>query len=94
MALQMNYYDSVKEKLIYNAYWRINPNHGIQGGKNGITYTIEVFENADLAHVKYFKCIKGFSYTFVPDISNNAPNIFIQAYNHAKANYYGESIDV
>jgi hypothetical protein len=94
MALQMNYYDSLREKLIYNAYWRINPNHGIEGGKNNIIYTIEVFESADLAHAKNFKCIKGFSHSFVPDISIGAPNILIQAYKHAKANFYGESVDV
>jgi len=94
MALQMNYYDSLREKIIYNAYWRINPNHGIHGGKNEIIYTLEVFESADLAHAKNFKCIRGFSYTFVPDISTNAPNFIIQAYNHAKLHGYYESIDV
>lgn len=94
MALQMNYYDSRREKLIYNAYWRINPNHGIHGGKNEIIYTIEVFENQDLAHAKNFKCIKGFSYTFLPDFSENALNIIKQAYNHAKSTKYADSVDV
>ena len=94
MALQMNYYHSPIDTLSYNAYWRINPNHGIHGGKNKITYTIEVFKNAEMAHVENFKCLKGFSHSFIPDVSKDAPNILIQAYNHAKTVNYVGSVDV
>jgi len=84
MALQMNYYHPELGITFYNAYWRINPNNGIIGGKNKINYTIEVFKDAEMAHVEKFKAIKGFTYSFIPDTSENAPNFIMQAYNHVK----------
>jgi hypothetical protein len=94
MALQMNYYHSPLDMTFYNAYWRINPNFGITGGKNGIKYTIEVFKNAESAHVENPKCIKGFTHSFIPDLKNNTLNFIEQAYNHAKIHDCYGSIDV
>ena len=95
MALQMNYRHPSLDVLIYNAYWRINPNNGIVGGKNKITYTIEVFKNADLAHAKNPHQIQKFSYSFVPDLKDNALNFIKQAYNHAKTQaLFTGSVDV
>lgn len=84
MALQMNYVHPEIGVVMYNAYWRINPNTGIIGGKNQIKCTIEVYKNADAAHMLNSKSIKGFTYSFIPNISNNAPNFIEQAYNHIK----------
>lgn len=84
MAIQIKYYNQDLDITIYNAYWRINPNYGIIGGKNNINYTIEVFKNADLAHVENFKTIQGFTFSFTPNLNNGAPNLIAQAYNHAK----------
>lgn len=94
MALQMNYYHEPVDFTFMNAYWRINPNFGISGGKNIIKYTIEVFKSADSAHIENPKCIKGFTHSFVPDVKKGAVNFIEQAYNHAKANFYGGSVDV
>lgn len=94
MALQMNYYHQPTDTTFMNAYWRINPNFGIIGGKNTIKYTIEVFKNANMAHQEKFKCIKGFTYSFTPNIKKNAPNFIEQAYNHAKKSNYSGSVDV
>jgi hypothetical protein len=94
MALQMNYYHEPHDFTYMNAYWRINPTFGITGGKNGIKYTIEVFKNADSAHQENPKCIKGFTYSFMPNLKKSAPNFIEQAYNHAKAGNYSGSVDV
>ncbi len=90
----MNYNHPELGVIIYNAYWRINPHSGIIGGKDGIKYTIEVFKNADAAHQANSKCIKGFTYLFVPDLRKSAPNFIAQAYNHAKTTNYVGSVDV
>lgn len=95
MALQMNYRHPSLGVLIYNAYWRINPNNGIVGGKNKITYTIDVFKNADLAHEKNPHQIQKFSYSFVPDCKDTAPNFIKQAYLNAKTQaLFTGSVDV
>ena len=95
MAIQMNYYHPQLDTTIINAYWRINPNNGIIGGKNKINYTIEVFKNREMAYNDNFKTIKGFTFTFVPDLNNSAPNFITQAYNHAKSlPLFNGSIDV
>ena len=47
-----------------------------------------------MAHQEKFKCIKGFTYSFTPNIKKNAPNFIEQAYNHAKATNYSGSVDV
>jgi len=80
MALQMNYYHTEFGITFYNAYWKINPNNGIIGGKSGIRYTIEAFKNNESS-----KVIKGFTFSFIPDLSVNAPNFIVQAYNNAKS---------
>lgn len=80
MALQVNYKHTEFDIIFYNAYWKINPNNGIIGGKSGIRYTIEVHKNSEST-----KPIKGFTFSFMPDLSNNAPNFIIQAYNNAKS---------
>jgi hypothetical protein len=85
MALQINYYYEPFGTTFLNAYWRINPSNGIIGGKNLIKYTIEVFKNSEMAHDGKTKTIKGYSFSFVPDLSTNAVNFIAQAYNHAKA---------
>jgi len=85
MALQVNYYYPEFDMTIYNVYWRINPNHGIIGGKNGIRYTIEIFKNAETAHQKNSKSIKGITFSFIPNLDYGAENFITQAYNHAKS---------
>jgi hypothetical protein len=85
MALQMNYNHPELGITIYNAYWRINPNNGIIGGKNGVKYTIEVFKDKNLAHGEKIKPIKGFSFSFIPKLDDNASNFIKQAYIHAKS---------
>lgn len=94
MALQMNYYHSPLGVTFYNAYWRINPDFGIIGGKNGVKYTIEVYKDANTAHTKNSKCIKGFTHFFVPDYKSGAPNFIEQAYNHIKLHDCYGSVDV
>jgi hypothetical protein len=47
-----------------------------------------------MAHSENFKCIKGFTYSFVPDLRKTASNFIEQAYNHAKATNYSGSVDV
>jgi hypothetical protein len=94
MALQMNYNHPELGVTIYNAYWRINPHSGIIGGKDGIKYTIEVFKNAETAHQPNPKCIKGFTYSFVPNLNKTAPNFIAQAYIHAKSTNCVGSVDV
>jgi hypothetical protein len=95
MALQMNYYYAPVQIMIFNAYWRINPKNGLIGGKNEINYIIEVFKNADASHVENAQAIDRLTYSFIPNISNGAPNFIVQAYNHAKtlSNFEG-SVDV
>ena len=95
MALQMNYHHPSLDVLVYNAYWRINPNDGIAGGKNKLTYTIDVFKSADLAHAKNPHQIQKFSFSFVPDVKDGALNFVKQAYAHAKTlPMFSGSIDV
>jgi hypothetical protein len=95
MALQMNYQHPELDVTIYNAYWRINPNTGIIGGKNGIKFTIEVYKSAEVAHTLNSKTIKGFTFTFVPNLSDTAPNFIKQAYNHVKTlPMFNGSVDV
>ena len=95
MALQMNYYYKALDLTLYNAYWKINPNCGILGGKNKITYTIEVFKNAEQTRVEMPQCLEAFKYSFVPNLKAGAPNLIRQAYDHAKctAQFIG-SVDV
>lgn len=85
MALQVNYYYPEFDITIYNAYWRINPNRGINGGKDEIRYTIEIFKNAEIAHQKDSRPFKAITRIFIPDMSQNAVNFISQAYNHAKS---------
>ena len=95
MALQMNYYYPLLDVTIMNAYWRINPNDGIMGGKNKVNYTIEIFKNANAAHADFPQAIERQTYVFIPNISTNSPNLIEQAYNHAKSlPYFGGSVDV
>jgi hypothetical protein len=95
MALQMNYRHPQLDVLSYNAYWRINPINGIVGGKDRITYTIDVFKNAEMAHVKNSRQIQKFSYSFVPDCKDGAPNFIKQAYLNAKTQaLFSGSVDV
>ena len=85
MAIQINYNYQEFDATVYNAYWRINPNHGIIGGKKEIRYTIEVFKNIEMAHQENAKAIKGFTFSFIPDLSGGAPNFIAQSYNHVKS---------
>jgi len=84
MALQMNYNHPELGITFYNAYWRINPNNGIIGGKNGIKYTIEVFKDENQSHAEKIKPIKGFSFSFIPKFDDDSSNFIKQAYVHAK----------
>lgn len=95
MALQVNYDYKEFDMIMYNAYWRINPVQGIAGGKDGIKYTIEVFKNAETARKKDSKSIRRLIFSFIPDMSNGAPNFIVQAYNHAKSQpQFQGSVDV
>lgn len=91
----MNYYYSLIDTTIYNAYWRINPKNGLVGGKDEMNYVIEVFKNPDASHVENAQAIDRFTYMFKPDISADADNFIAQAYNHAKTlPKFSGSIDV
>jgi hypothetical protein len=95
MALQVNYDYKEFDMIMYNAYWRINPESGILGGKEKIRYTIEIFKNAETARKKGSKSIKSITLSFIPDLSLGAPNFIVQAYNHAKSQpQFQGSVDV
>ena len=85
MALQRNYYYQPFDTSFGNAYWRINPNTGIQGGKNKITYTMQVFKDRNSADSEDSKYIAEYHYNFIPDMSFGAANFVMQAYNHFKS---------
>ena len=91
----MNYYYPLLDVTIMNAYWRINPNNGIMGGKGVIHYNIDVFKNSEMAHVDNPHPIATQSYLFVPNISDGSLNFIAQAYNHAKSlPYFEGGVDV
>jgi hypothetical protein len=95
MALQMNYYHQPFDTMFMNAYWRINPISGIIGGKDRIVYIIQVYKDAGVAHSINGQQMNEYDYSFVPDISLNAPNFIAQAYNHAKTlSMFQGSVDV
>jgi hypothetical protein len=95
MALQMNYFHPLTETTVYNAYWRINPKNGLVGGKNEMTYVIEVFLNENVSHVQDAQAIERVVNSFIPDINVGAVNFIAQAYLHAKTlPYFSGSVDV
>lgn len=84
MALQLNYINNANGIVVYNAYWRINPEHGIIGGKDIVNCTIEVFKNYEYAHVNNPMPLDRYTFTYIPDLSENSDNLIAQAYKHAK----------
>jgi len=84
MALQKNYYHKQLNIVINDVYWRINPDYGIEGGKNKISYIIEGYKDSNAAHQEGSLVIDKLNFSFIPDITFGSLNFIEQAYNHAK----------
>lgn len=89
----MNYYQPEFEITIYNCYWKIELDNGIQGGKNKLHVRMNCFKNKDVADTNKGKYCD-YDFDFVPDL-NDTSNFIAQLYNYAKTlPYFFGAIDV
>lgn len=82
MALLKDYYNEQFEVTVPNAYWKVEVNVGIQGGKNKLHCRLNCFKNQSIADTNENK-YADFDFDFIPDL-NSADNFIKQAYEYAK----------
>jgi hypothetical protein len=82
MALLKDYYNSQFEVTVSNAYWKVEVDNGIVGGKTKLRCRLNCFKNQSIADTNQNK-YADFDFEFVPDL-NSADNFIKQAYVYAK----------
>jgi len=93
MALQMNYYQPEFEIIIYNCYWKIESENGIQGGKTKLRVRFSCYKNKSIADISQNE-YSHVELEFVPDL-NSADNFIKQAYLYAKTlPFFSGAVDV
>lgn len=82
MALLKDYYNAQFEVTIANAYWKVEVDNGIIGGKTKLYCRLNCFKNQAIADTNADK-YADFDFEFVPDL-NSMDNFIKQAYDYAK----------
>lgn len=77
--------------VVQNAYIRIDT---ISGYKGGLTLSINKYISRDAFNTGASYLDPTEFYTFIPDTSRNAKEIFTQGYEHIKTAKYHEAVDV
>jgi len=82
MALLKDYYNAQFEVTITDAYWKVELDNGITGGKTKLRCRMNCFKNQAIADTNTDK-YADFDFEFVPDMLS-ADNFIKQAYDYAK----------
>jgi hypothetical protein len=80
MAIQCRARSTIEDTMYDQAYHTITK---IEGTKNVITYTIEIYVN-QVAYEYMMQPFKTFTQQFLPNNAISASNIWTQCYNHYK----------
>lgn len=82
MALLKNFHNEQYDVTIANAYWKVEVETGIVGGKNKLRVRMACFKNKTIADTNQDK-LGDFDFEFTPDL-NSANNFIAQAYLYAR----------